>query len=182
MKTRTAANNMAGKSGARLHPYRNYWYRASVSSPWKSNRILVLKGCLQRWWRLQFHKESHAEDKGLWVVLLGRWHLSIRKKFHVVRKTLTRTTFPGVQSLSLEVSKMQLDRVLNDLIQAPFPLKSGRDYHPSSFPACTVLWFYLQWNSTCLISKDWNRPKDEIKRIKPILSGWTPWLLYWFYG
>jgi len=52
-----------------------------------------------------------------------RFHLDIRKEFLTGRTIMPWNSLPGdaVESPSLEVFKMQMERVLDNLIQAPFP-------------------------------------------------------------
>jgi len=54
-----------------------------------------------------------------------RFHLNIRKNFFIVTTVIHQNNFPRdvVESPSLEIFKMQLDRVLDNLTWAPFSIK-----------------------------------------------------------
>lgn len=85
----------------------------------------VLEGWLCRWWSL--FTKSHTEGtrgnayKLHWEML----HLDILWKFFTVRKINHWSNLPWdmVESPSLEFFKMIVDKVLNNVIWAPFPMK-----------------------------------------------------------
>lgn len=74
---------------------------------------------LQKIQRLSLHKEPRGEDKRQGYKLYqGRFHLDTRTKFFTVRIIIHGNNLPRdmIESLSLEVLKMSLNRVLDNLI------------------------------------------------------------------
>jgi len=72
--------------------------------------------------------EPHGEDKRTMGTTCTRrlFHPNIRKKFFTMRTISHWNNLPRdvVESASLEVFRMRLDRLLDNLICAPFPTKS----------------------------------------------------------
>lgn len=64
--------------------------------------------------------------------------------FFTVRRANHWDNLPrdAVESPSLEIFRTWLDRVPDNLIQAPFPMKGWTDELSKSLPAWAVLWIY----------------------------------------
>lgn len=97
-----------------------------------------------------FHKQPCCEDKREWVqVALGEVS-SLQKKeiLYSENNHWSKITKDLVASLSMEVFKMRLDRVLHNLIQVPLSMKIEPDDLSRSLPTWAVLWFYDPINPT----------------------------------
>lgn len=73
-----------------------------------------------------------------------RFHLDVRKEFFAVRTVSHWNNLPrDTASPQLQVFKMWLDRVPDNLIWAPFPRKVGPDDPSRSFLTWAVLWLWF---------------------------------------
>lgn len=114
----------------------------TLEGPYHS--IPALKGLLQGEWRLSLLKEPHGEDKWQWVqIAQGEVSSSYNEHLLWWEQSLTGTNSPRNQ-VELEVFKMWLDRVLHNLIKAPFSMKdwTWRCFEVTSSLGCSM----IQWS------------------------------------
>lgn len=89
----------------------------SLGSRGHHHSITILEGQLQREWKLSLHREQHGEDKGKWALFLGEVSSCHKKNFfYHVNNHQNNTPRDVVEFSSLEVFRIQLDRVLNNFI------------------------------------------------------------------
>lgn len=104
------------------------------------------RGWLQRRWRLPFHKEPQGKDKGLlgYKLLVGTFHLGTRWKFFKIWRISPLESSPrkALDLLTLDIFKVQLDRVLGHPVLSVFFQRKfvaddpGGNFQPS------IPWFY----------------------------------------